>query len=176
MLSVGSLVYYEHLEEPGKGLWSAIAGRREWINDEERVYITFDGCLVPATHSCGIQGPDPSKNWLLVPFNQHLRYRQSEPTDGKRQVSWDRTVAAYKTKTGHYEAAKKRFTDAKPGTPVAWTTNETSGSWSMPAMSVKHGKGALVKLYLDVEPGYATVDTRGMDGIIHVKLEDIFII
>lgn len=173
--NIGATVFYDNQEEPGKGSWSALVGRREWKNGAEMVYITFDGVQVPATCACGIQGPDPSKNWLLVPFNK-LTCRQSQVTDGGKQVNWEKTVAAYKTKTGHYDAAKRRFASAKPGVAITCWTNVTSWDAWVPPASVRFYNGTLVSLHFDIEPGYAMVNTNGMDGIIHVKLEDVFLV
>jgi hypothetical protein len=170
-LQIGASVFYQHMEDPGKGVWSAKLGRRDATN----VYITFDGIQVPESHACGIQGPDPTKNWLLVPYGQ-LTIRQSQKSDLADEFKWETLVDQYKTKSGYYEAAKKRFASATPGMSVLAHTNVLSWQDWMPPPSVQIHKGTLVSLHFDVKPGYAMIDTKTKDGVIQVKLEDVFLV
>ena len=114
------------------------------------------------------------RNWLLVPITTKLRLRESNVSDGGKMINWEKSISAYKSKTGHNDSAKQRFASAKPGTAVKWETNETNWSWNIPPRGVCEGTGVLVSLHFEIQPGYAVV--RNNYEEIHLKLEDLYLV
>ena len=143
-ITIGSSVLYNHKH----GDWSAIVEDIYPEYDEVMASITFDGVVVPASHLCGIQGPDGWTNTYCVTISE-LQSRPEEHTDAEKRQKWVAKVAEYKAAQSTFHEAqlameRQRFSHVTPGMPVTWESKTDKFKGSVVSVE-KSGLAAYVK-------------------------------